>query len=120
MPIFLLFVSGLCSALASVLLRMASQYGAVHGDLADLVLSRPTMMRVGALGAYGIGFVLYAIALRRVELSVAYPLMVGTTVILLFLFSLMSGAGLSPRTVGGAALLMAGIWFLYSAKPVSA
>jgi small multidrug resistance pump len=120
MSIFLLIISGACSALASILLRVAGQYALVSGDPINFVLARPTMLRVGALGAYGIGFVLYAVALRRIELSVAYPLMVGTTVMLLFLFSLSSGDGLSLRTVGGAALLMAGIWFLYSAKPGSA
>jgi small multidrug resistance pump len=85
MAIFLLFAAGTLSAIASVLLRVAATMNTVliSGGLVSLgtLTSGPMLMRAGAIGAYGAGFVLYAIALRRVELSVAYPLMVGITML---------------------------------------
>ncbi|HZZ11987.1 MAG TPA: ligand-binding protein SH3 [Paraburkholderia sp.] len=116
MSILLLLISGSCSAIASILLRVASQYAVSSGNLITLLFERPNLMRGAALGAYGIGFLLYAVALKRVELGVAYPVMVAVTVIELFLFSLWTGDGLTLRTVSGAALLIAGVWLLYSAR----
>jgi small multidrug resistance pump len=75
-----------------------------------------TLLRVAALGAYGVGFLLYAVALKRVELSIAYPVMVAVTVIELFLFSLWSGDAMSLKTASGAALLVAGVWLIYSSQ----
>jgi small multidrug resistance pump len=121
MSILLLLISGSCSALASILLRVASQYPAIGAsDVVTLVLARPNVMRAAALGAYGIGFLLYALALKRVELSVAYPVMVAVTVVELFLFSLWNGDGLSMKTISGAALLVVGVWLLYSARATTA
>jgi multidrug transporter EmrE-like cation transporter len=116
MSILLLLISGSCSAVASILLRVASQYAVVSGDLSTLLFARPNLMRGAALGAYGVGFLLYALALKRVELSIAYPVMVAVTVIELYLFSLWSGDGLSFKTVSGAALLVAGVWLMYSSR----
>jgi small multidrug resistance pump len=116
MSILLLLISGSCSALASILLRVASQYAVAGGDVVTLLLARPNVMRAAALGAYGVGFLMYALALKRVELSVAYPAMVAVTVVELFLFSLWSGDGLSMKTVSGAALLVAGVWLLSSPR----
>lgn len=120
MPILLLLISGSCSALASILLRLASQYAFAGGNLVALLTARPNLMRASALGAYGVGFLLYALALKRIELSVAYPVMVAVTVVELFLFSLWSGDGLSMKTVSGAALLVAGVWLLYSSRGAAA
>lgn len=116
MSILLLLISGSCSAIASILLRVASQYAVTSGTMLTLLFDRPNLMRGAALGAYGIGFLLYALALKRVELSVAYPVMVAVTVIELFVFSLWSGDGLTLKTVSGAALLVAGVWLLYSSR----
>jgi small multidrug resistance pump len=119
MSILLLLISGSCSAIASILLRVASQYVIAGGDLATLVFARPTVLRVSALGAYGVGFLLYALALKRIELSIAYPVMVAVTVVELFLFSLWSGDPPSLKTMSGAALLVAGVWLLYSSRTAS-
>jgi small multidrug resistance pump len=113
MSILLLLISGSCSAIASVLLRIAGRAG---GNPVMLAAMPPTLLRIVALGAYGVGFLLYAIALKRVELSVAYPVMVAVTVLELFLFSLWSGDAMSLKTASGAALLVAGVWLIYSSQ----
>ncbi|WP_244201122.1 DMT family transporter [Paraburkholderia rhynchosiae] len=82
--------------------------------------ARPLFYRCGALGAYGAGFVLYAIALKRVELSVAYPMMVAVTILEILLFGIASGDGASLRTVAGAALLIASVLLLYAPSPAHA
>jgi small multidrug resistance pump len=113
MSIFLLLISGSCSAVASILLRLAGQAGGIPAMLAQ---APPMVLRVAALGAYGVGFLLYAVALKRVELSIAYPVMVAVTVIELFVFSAWSGDTMSIRTASGAALLVAGVWLIYSSQ----
>ena len=114
MSILLLMISGTCSAIASVLLRLAGQND--QGPLAFLAALPPNFLRFGAIGAYGVGFLLYAVALKRIELSTAYPIMVAVTVLELFVFSVWSGDTLSLRTASGGALLIAGIYLIYSAQ----
>ncbi|RKT26198.1 Small Multidrug Resistance (SMR) protein [Paraburkholderia sp. RAU2J] len=118
MAIFLLFAAGTLSAVASVLLRVAATMNIVQtsGGLLslDTLTSGPMLMRAGAIGAYGAGFVLYALALRRVELSLAYPLMVGITIIELFGYGLFAGEAVTAKAAAGAALLAAGIYLIYA------
>lgn len=110
--IFLLF-SGSFSALASILLRIAGQMAA---PASSVVFATPSMtLRAAAVAAYGAGFVLYALALKRMELNIAYPLMVGVTILEIFIFGLVSGEAASLKTMSGALFLMAGIYLLYSA-----
>jgi small multidrug resistance pump len=122
MPFFLLLLSGTCSALASILLRVAGQVVAVQSDVLILGFAgRPLLLRLAAIGAYGAGFGFYALALKRVELSVAYPLMVAVTILEILLFGFVSGEAISVRTIAGAALLLASVLLLYlpaAASPV--
>ena len=118
MAFFFLFAAGTLSALASILLRVAATINAAPapGALVSLATlsSGPVLMRIGAIGAYGAGFVLYAIALRRVELSVAYPLMVCVTILELFGYGLFASEAVTVKATAGAALLAAGIYLIYS------
>ncbi|HXZ10321.1 MAG TPA: hypothetical protein VEI25_19900 [Paraburkholderia sp.] len=85
-----------------------------------LFVNRPVLFRITALGAYGVGFLFYALALKRIELYVAYPVMVAVTVLELFAFNSWLGDLPSMRATSGAAFLIVGVWLLYSAqgKPV--
>ncbi len=104
--LFILLAGGL-SALASILLRVAALDGvAIPGG--------QWTMRLLAICAYGAGFVLYALALKRLELSMAYPLMVGTTMMLLFLYGLFSGEAVTAKTAAGAAMLVLGVCLIYA------
>ncbi|MFM0630528.1 ligand-binding protein SH3 [Paraburkholderia xenovorans] len=114
MSFFFLLLSGTFSAMASILLRVAGKIVVVQGDvLIAGFASRPLLLRMAAIGAYGAGFLFYALALRRVELSVAYPLMVAVTILEILLFGFYSGEAVSLRTLAGAALLLASVLLLY-------
>jgi small multidrug resistance pump len=116
MSFFLLFLAGTCGAAASILLRLAGRMEVAAGvplNLAMLV-SPAMLLRFAAVGAYGLGFVVYATALRRVELSIAYPLMVGITILEIFAFGLFAGEAMNLRTWLGAAMLVAAIGLLYT------
>ncbi|SAK69628.1 ligand-binding protein SH3 [Caballeronia ptereochthonis] len=120
MPYITLLLSGSCSALASILLRLAGKLPADSGALLFGLAARPMLYRFGALGAYGAGFLLYAIALKRVELSVAYPLMVAVTILEIMLFGVVLGEGASLRTIAGATLLIVSVLLLYAPNPATA
>jgi len=112
----MLFLSGTMSAVASVLLRVAGQM-TMNGSVAALSLSStPTLLRGGAVVAYGAGFVLYALALKRIELSIAYPLMVSVAILEIFGYEVLLGDGVQLRSALGALLIMLGIFLVYSPK----
>ncbi|KAA1009771.1 ligand-binding protein SH3 [Paraburkholderia panacisoli] len=115
-----LLLSGSCSALASILLRLAGKMPADNGAFLLSFATRPLLYRFGAIGAYGAGFVLYAIALKRVELSIAYPLMVAVTILEITLFGAALGEGASLRTLTGVALLLVSVLLLFAPNPASA
>ena len=115
-----LLLSGSCSALASILLRLAGKLPADSGALLLSFATRPLLYRFGAICAYGAGFVLYAIALERVELSIAYPLMVAVTILEITLFGVALGEAASLRTLAGVALLVVSVFLLFAPKPATA
>lgn len=113
MAYILLIASGIMSALASVLLRIAGQMPEAAATTFALT-STPMLLRFGAIAAYGLGFILYALALRRIELSVAYPLMVGVAILAIFAYGLAGGDSVTLRSVIGAVLIFSGILLMYS------
>ncbi|WP_244815316.1 ligand-binding protein SH3 [Caballeronia sp. Lep1P3] len=114
-----LLFSGTCGALASILLRLAGRLPE-GGALLFGMDARALVYRLGAIGAYGAGFVLYALALKRVELSVAYPLMVTVTLLEIMAFGVVLGEAMSLRTLAGAALLIASVVLLYAPAATTA
>jgi small multidrug resistance pump len=98
---FALVASGLFGAIASIFLRAAG-----HHETSAMLL------RGMAIASYGAGFVLYAISLKRIPLTVAYPLMVGVSIITVAIFSAVVEHNVTSRQVAGAAIVMAGIWIL--------
>jgi small multidrug resistance pump len=111
-----LLSSGALSALASILLRVAGRSTENFSQLTLALIDRPMLLRVGALGAYAGGFVCYSIALKKIELSVAYPLMVGVTIALILAFGVLNSDGVTIRTVMGAALLLTAMVLLYAPR----
>jgi small multidrug resistance pump len=111
MQFFFLFLSGTFSASASILLRIA---GRVDSDPSLFGISgKPLLCRLAAIAAYGAGFALYALALKRVDLSVAYPLMVAVTILEILVFGVAIGEAVSLRIVAGAVLLLISVLLLY-------
>jgi small multidrug resistance pump len=116
MPFLFVFLSGTCSALASLLLRFAARLPVGPDDLMLVagLAAKPLALRLAALGAYGAGFAFYALALKQLELSIAYPMMVAITLVEILLFDAALGGGLSLRTATGAMLLLASVIVLYA------
>jgi small multidrug resistance pump len=108
MPFVFLIASGLCGGLASVLLRLAALRPASEAAI-DLM---PLLLRGAALGCYGLGFVVYAYALRRANLGTAYPLMVAVSILVVLLFTALHEHALKPSQAIGAAVILAGVWLV--------
>lgn len=114
MPYFLLFLSACMSALASVLIKLAGQSEfAWAWDWSNLV-SRPLLLIAAALAAYCFGFLFYAVALKKLELSIAYPIMVAATILLIYGYGLLMGENVNSQSIAGAVLLIFSIFLIYS------
>jgi small multidrug resistance pump len=118
MYIIFLLLSGTFSAVASILLRVAGTSTEQFSHLTSALLDRPMLFRLGALCAYAIGFVCYSVSLKRIELSVAYPLMVGITILEIFIFGFFNDEVVTLRSVAGAGCLMVAMFLLYSPTTV--
>lgn len=71
------------------------------------IMSQPLIW--AALPLYGAGFVLWAIALSRVPLSIAHPMLAMSYIITRVAAVAMFGEHLTPASWVGFALLMAGV-----------
>lgn len=102
----LLVASGAFGGLASVLLRLAALEGDSVTDWSSLIL------RGAAIGAYGVGFLLYAVALRKVNLGTAYPFMVAISILVVLVFTALHEHVLQSTQLAGALVILAGIWLV--------
>jgi small multidrug resistance pump len=103
-----LIISGTCSGVASILLRIA---GRMPGESFSLI-SAPNVLRVAAVFAYGVGFLLYSVSLKRSVISTAYPVMVTTTMIIVTVFTAMFDRTVSFRELAGIGCVLFGVWLL--------
>ena len=108
MSLITLIGSGLFGGLASILLRFAALHAASPSS-AGIV---PLMYRGAAIGSYGIGFVLYAIALRKANLGTAYPLMVAVSILVVLAFTALHEHALKPSHALGAVVILVGVWLV--------
>lgn len=105
-----LILSGACSVAASVALKAA---GAGPSAAAPARLLAQALPYLAAIGAYGLGFGFYALALRRLDLTLAYPLMVAFAIAGVFGYGLVSGAeSISAMRMAGAALIAIGVFLM--------
>lgn len=111
MSYFWLALSALCSVIASIALKEGAHHG--MGNEGVLRASEGLLPYVIAIGSYGMGFGLYALALRELELSLAYPLMVAISIAGVLAYGIFFGneAVTGVRLIG-AALIAVGIFFL--------
>lgn len=108
---FFLALSGTCSAAASIFLRIAGQAVVGRAAFSLAGLPQPLLLRLLAIAAYGVGFVLYAVSLKKLELGVAYPLMVTITLLELFIYNAVT-EGITMRMAVGATFLVFGLFLL--------
>jgi len=106
-----LILSGACSVVASVALKIG---GSATKDGGVALLSMNSLVPYGiAIGSYGLGFALYAAALRELDLSLAYPLMVAIAIIGVMTYGLLFGNESVTICRGiGAALIATGVFFV--------
>lgn len=109
LTLFFLFLAGLASAAATLLLRRA---GLATGSTSILQTAIPhaLIFKAIALGFYGGGFLAYAHALKSVNANIAYPAMTGITLML----TLAGAYALLGETIGlrvllGCLLILAGV-----------
>ncbi|WP_423394299.1 small multidrug resistance protein [Burkholderia sp. LMG 21824] len=104
----IVIASGAFGGLASLLLRVAALKGVALGESSLL----PWIVRGAAVGAYGIGFVLYAVALRKTSLGIAYPVMVATSMLVVLAFTALHEHLLRPMQAVGAVVILIGVWMV--------
>ncbi|AOR70196.1 small multidrug resistance protein [Burkholderia stabilis] len=100
--------SGVFGGLASILLRVAALKGIAYGESSVL----PWVARAAAVAAYGVGFVLYAAALRKTTLGVAYPAMVAISMLVVLSFTALHERFLNPMQAVGAVVILIGVWMV--------
>ncbi|CAB3936177.1 DMT family transporter [Achromobacter insolitus] len=105
-----LILSGACSVAASAALKVA---GSGSSRAASASLLAQTLPYVMAVGAYGLGFGFYALALRQLDLAQAYPLMVACAIVGVFGYGLLSGAeSISVMRMAGASCIAVGVFLM--------
>ncbi|HAP28141.1 MAG TPA: ligand-binding protein SH3 [Achromobacter sp.] len=105
-----LILSAACSVAASVALKAA---GAASAQAATPSLLTQALPYAGAIGAYGLGFGFYALALRQLDLTLAYPLMVAFAIAGVFVYGLLSGAeAITAMRMAGAILIAIGVFLI--------
>ncbi|MBV6320429.1 SMR family transporter [Duganella violaceipulchra] len=98
--------AALASAAATLLIKLSGQTGGGWSPLRLLLLG-------GAGGTYVAGFVCYSLALQRLEISLAYPVMTAITLALITLLgTLVLQEALTPAKLAGLALIAAGAFAL--------
>ena len=109
LTLFFLFLAGLASSAATLLLRRA---GLATGSASFLQTAIPhaLILRAIALGFYGCGFIAYAHALKSVSANIAYPAMTGMTLVLTLAGAyILLGEAIGPRVLLGCGLILAGV-----------
>jgi multidrug transporter EmrE-like cation transporter len=99
-------ISSLFSALATYLIKRSTMQGL------DWNLVRLCWL-AGAVSSYVLGFGCYSLALSKLQMSLAYPVMTAVTMILVTTIGYLAlGEQITPAKIGGIALLAAGAWLL--------
>lgn len=98
-----LFFSALCSAFASVLLKYPERLGVLS------ITSNELFTKLPAIIFYGIGFVLYSIGLKDIDVSRAYPVMVSFAILQVITLGYFFGEAITIKMITGAAFVVIGI-----------
>jgi multidrug transporter EmrE-like cation transporter len=111
-PYVLVGLSIALGAVGQVLMKWGTGQVALsgHEGVLEVLLRYLTSLPVLAgLGCYGLSAVLWILAIARVELSIAYP-MVALSYVLVFALSVwLFGETISGLRIGGLALILVGV-----------
>ena len=107
MPFILVALSSVFSVIASIALKTGGALGSPRVSWAGML---PYVL---AVAAYGVGFGLYAMALRKLELSLAYPVMVALSMLGIFAYgTLWAQEAVTLHRSLGAGLIGIGIFLV--------
>ena len=99
-------LASVASAAATFLIKLSSQHGA------GLNLMRLVYLG-GACGAYGLGFICYAAALSRMQITLAYPVMTAITMMMVAAMGcFLLQESLTPAKIIGMLLVTTGAFVL--------
>ena len=82
-----LVIAFLLNSFANVLLKMSASTGIVLNSYSPLVLIRENIFFLSGLAIFALNVIFYALALRSLPLSLAYPVMVVGSFMLVSTFS---------------------------------
>ena len=83
--------------------------GAGAPDLVSQLLSVSTIL---GLGFYGVSAICYLVAIRRIPITVAFPSISMSYIVILAMGIFVFGESLTPGKIAGTALIMGGVWLL--------
>jgi small multidrug resistance pump len=114
---FLLLLTIVLTAVANLLLKYAAtnrqEGGEASGIISTLWELFTTPSLVGGIVCLGLAVIAYAIALRNINLSVAYPVMTTSVVVLVAIFSAMFfGESFTLVKTVGTVVVIAGVIML--------
>ena len=96
----------LCGVAGQLLLKA----GAESASIVEQFL-RP--VTIAGLGCYGVAGILYTLALRGIPVSIAFPSVSASYVLVLLAARLWLNEAIQPTQIGGVVLIMSGITLLY-------
>jgi small multidrug resistance pump len=96
----------LCGVAGQLMLKA----GADSASIVDQFLKPVT---IAGLGAYGVAGILYTLALRGIPVSIAFPSVSASYVLVLIAARLWLNEALQPTQIAGVVLIMSGITLLY-------
>jgi multidrug transporter EmrE-like cation transporter len=103
MLVVALLVNGTASLFIKAAARRAGPEGSIVGQLADWRF-------LAGLGCFGLALVCYSFALRRIDLSVGYPVMTGGGLILVTAISaLLFAETITPIRLAGIVCILVGV-----------
>jgi multidrug transporter EmrE-like cation transporter len=99
-------LAALASAMATFLIKMSNGHGA------DLNMVRLAFLG-GAGATYAIGFVCYSVALQKLDMSIAYPVMTGIAMVMVAILGIaVLGESFTSGKIIGMLLIAAGAFAL--------
>lgn len=116
--IALIIFVAVCNVGASLALKSASALR-VNGEASWTILNingKELIVVLGALALYGLSFVAYMLALRKVQVSIAYPVVTGLTTLMLALAAgPLFGENMTLKAAVGICLVLFGSVLLVQA-----
>lgn len=112
-PFVLILFSAMANASLNILLKtiLRRSPGASIFEIALLLIKNPLFWVGGTL--FAAAFLSYSLALQKISLTTAYPLLVSTVTLVLTTVSLIFlGESLTSAKIAGIVFLLSGVWLI--------